>query len=60
MEINRPLNHPDFGGLVAFDERSRHARLLAEFTRRIFRPADPKAPRFKCVRDVLDGLNLLE
>lgn len=60
MELNRPHDNPDFAGLVAHDPRSRHARMLAEFTKQVFRPTDPTKPRFTSVRDVRDALNLIE
>lgn len=60
MELNRPHDNPDFAGLIAYDPRSRHARVLSEFTKQVFRPANPAMPRFTSVRDVRDALNLLE
>ena len=56
VQMNNPLNNPDFEGLVEFDVNSAEAKGLERLTQDILHPADPMRPPFRTARDVLIGI----
>jgi hypothetical protein len=60
VQMNQPLNNPDFEGLVHFDVNSREAKGLERLTHDILHPADPAKPPYRTARDVLAGIRTLE
>jgi hypothetical protein len=60
VQMNQPLNNPDFEGLVQFDVNSPEAKGLEKLTHEILHPADPAKPPYRTARDVLAGIRNLE
>jgi hypothetical protein len=60
VQMNQPLNNPDFEGLVRFDVNSPEAKGLERLTHDILHPADPTKPPYRTARDVLAGIRNLE
>jgi serine/threonine protein kinase len=60
VQMNQPLNNPDFEGLVEFDLNSPEAKGLERLTHEILHPADPAKPPYRTARDVLAGIRNLE
>jgi hypothetical protein len=56
VQMNNPLNNPDFEGLVDFDVNSVEAKGLERLTQDILHPADPVHPPYRTARDVLIGI----
>ena len=56
VQINSPLQNPDFKGLVKYDAMSPEAAEIGHLTEQILRPADPEHPTFKSAQDILAGL----
>jgi serine/threonine protein kinase len=60
VQMNQPLNNPDFEGLVEFDVNSAEAKGIERLTHDILHPADPTRPPYRTARDVLIGLKDLQ
>jgi hypothetical protein len=60
VQMNQPLNNPDFEGLVQFDLNSPEAKGLERLTHEILHPVDPSRPPYRTARDVLAGVRNLE
>lgn len=60
VQMNQPLNNPDFEGLVEFDVNSPEAKGLERLTHEILHPADPAKPPYRTARDVLAGIKNVE
>jgi hypothetical protein len=60
VQMNQPLNNPDFEGLVQFDVNGAEAKGLERLTHDILHPTDPAHPPYRTDRDVLIGIKDLE
>jgi len=60
VQMNQPLNNPDFEGLVEFDLNSAEAKGLERLTHDILHPADPTSPPYRSAKDVLIGIKDLQ
>ena len=60
VQMNQPLNNPDFEGLVQFDLNGAEAKGLERLTQDILHPTDPTHPPYRTARDVLIGIKDLE
>ncbi len=60
VQMNDPLNNPDFEGLVEFNAGAPAAKGIERLTHDILHPADPTRPPYRTARDVLIGLKDLE
>jgi hypothetical protein len=60
VQMNQPLNNPDFEGLVNFDLNSAEAKGLERLTQDILHPPDPTSPPYRTAKDVLIGIKDLE
>jgi serine/threonine protein kinase len=60
VQMNQPLNNPDFEGLVQFDLNSPEAKGIERLTHDILHPTDPTHPPYRTARDVMIGIRDLE
>ena len=60
VQINQPLQNPDFAGLVDYDLASDAARALEELTIDILQPKKPDRPHYTTATEVLDGIRKIE
>jgi tRNA A-37 threonylcarbamoyl transferase component Bud32 len=56
VQINTPLDNPDFGGLVAYDPAGNEAASIRRLTDEVLRPTDVRHPRFRNASDLLHGI----
>jgi hypothetical protein len=56
VQINNPLQNPEFEGLVAFDPGSAEAHALASLTSDVLKPANPQHPHITTAGDFLRSI----
>jgi hypothetical protein len=60
VQINSPHSNPDLKELIRYDKESEEAKMLAELTGQILRPAEPAHPAFNSAGDILRGVEKIE
>jgi serine/threonine protein kinase len=58
VQINQPLNNPDFRGLVQFDPASDEAKAIKQMTAEVLRPHDANHPMYRGVKDLLRDIEI--
>lgn len=56
VQINDPLQNPEFRGLIEFDPASEQAAALAKLTEDVLKPKDPQNPTIRTARELLEGI----
>ena len=60
VQIGQPIANPDLRELIQYDKFSPEAIELSKLTHAVLKPADPKHPRYRTARDVLDAILRIE
>jgi hypothetical protein len=60
VQINNPVQNPEFEGLVAFDPNSAESHALAEVTADVLKPHDPLHPHITTAADFLRNVVAVE
>jgi len=60
LQFTTPHANPDLAGLIHYDPQSEMARQIAELSKTVLRPGDPKDTSHKSAKDILRSLELLE